>query len=159
MEWTIRKAVKEDEPQINALFKEMLRSVYSIGDAEGYEAGYLDKFFTNGDRNDWICAAEANGSIVGYLSIEVHHEPESFIYLDDLSVTENFRGMGIGTKLIKTAEGFAEKLNIPAVVLHVEKTNKSAFRLYERLGYSILNDENTLLCMNTRFRMIKRVLN
>ncbi|MBD5084923.1 MAG: GNAT family N-acetyltransferase [Clostridiales bacterium] len=149
MEWNIRKAVKADEPTIKSLFIEMLQTIYSKKDVDGYEDGYLDKFFSG--REDWICVAEASGSVIAYLSIEVHHEQENFIYLDDLSVSTAYRDHGIGTALIKIAERFAEEKNIPTIVFHVEKSNRSAFRLYERLGYSILSDEDT------RFRMVKRV--
>lgn len=150
MEWEIRKAVKEDETRIKELFIEMLQTIYSDKKVEGYEDGYLDKFFDN--HEDWICVAKANGLVVAYLSIEVHHERENYIYLDDLSVSEKYRCKGIGTKLIKTAEKFAKETDISTVVFHVEKSNRLAFKLYERLGYSIMNDEGT------RFRMIKRVI-
>lgn len=149
MEWRIRKAVKTDESKIKELFIEMLQTIYSKNTVDGYEEGYLDKFF-NG-HEDWICVAEVNDSIAAYLSIEVHHEQEHYIYLDDLSVSKTYRNYGIGTELIKTAENFAKEMDISTIVFHVEKSNKSAFRLYERLGYSIMSDEGT------RFRMVKRI--
>ena len=149
MEWRIRKAVKEDEVKIKELFIEMLQTIYSKNNVDGYEDGYLDKFF--GDCEDWICVAEVNDSVVAYLSIEVHHEQENFIYLDDLSVSKKYRSNGIGTELIKTAEKFAEETDISIIVFHVEKSNSLAFKLYRRLGYSIMDDEGT------RFRMIKNL--
>ena len=148
MKWTIRRAVKKDKNQINELFIEMLQTIYNEKTVDGYEEGYLDKFFKGSE--DWICVAEVNRSIVAYLSIEVHREEENYIYLDDLSVYEQYRGNGIGTELIKTAERFAEEIGVSIITLHVEKSNESAFRLYKRLGYSIMQDEGT------RLRMIKR---
>ncbi len=149
MEWRIRKAAKEDEVKIKELFIEMLQTIYSKKNVDGYEDGYLDKFF--GDCEDWICVAEVNDSVVAYLSIEVHHEQEDFIYLDDLSVSKKYRSNGIGTELIRTAEKFAEETDISIIVFHVEKSNSLAFKLYQRLGYSIMNDEGT------RFKMIKKL--
>lgn len=148
VEWTTRKAVKEDESRIKNLFVEMLQAIHSTQNVHGYEDGYLDKFF--GDRDDWICVAEVNGCVIAYLSIEVHREQEEFIYLDDLSVSEHYRSNGIGTDLIKIAEKFAQDIGIPTVILHVEKSNRSAFKLYRRLGYSIMGEEGT------RFKMVKR---
>lgn len=127
----------------------MLQTIYSKNTVDGYEEGYLDKFFDG--HEDWICVAEVNDSIAAYLSIEVHHEQEHYIYLDDLSVSKTYRNYGIGTELIKTAENFAKEMDISTIVFHVAKSNKSAFRLYERLGYSIMSDEGT------RFRMVKRM--
>lgn len=148
MKWKMRKAIKQDETKIKELFIEMLQTIYSNENVDGYEDGYLDRFFEN--REDWICVAEVDNSVVAYLSIEVHHEQENYIYLDDLSVSEKYRGHGIGTKLIKTAERFAEEIAISTIVFHVEKSNRSAYRLYEQLGYSVMSDDDT------RFRMIKR---
>ena len=150
MEWKIRQAVKEDEPRIRELFIEMLQTIYSNKNVDGYEEGYLDKFFTN--HEDWICVAEINHLVVAYLSIEVHHEEKNFIYLDDLSVSEKYRSVGIGTHLIKTAEKFAEGINISTIIFHVEKANKLAFKLYKRLGYSVISDEGA------RLRMAKDLL-
>lgn len=148
MKWEIRRAVKEDENSIKGLFIEMLQTIYATQSEEGYEDGYLDKFFCG--TEDWICVAGANGSVVAYLSIEVHCEQERFVYLDDLSVSAPYRNHGIGTELICTAERFAEETGIPTIYFHVEKSNLSALRLYKRLGYSIVNEEKS------RFRMAKR---
>ncbi len=150
MEWIIRRAVKNDKSQINELFIEMLQTIYDEKNATGYEEGYLDHFFDN--HEDWICVAEINGSIVAFLSIEVHREQEDFIYLDDLSVSEKYRGHGIGMELIRTAERFAKETGVSIITFHVEKSNKPAFRLYRRLGYSAVRDEGT------RLRMIKKNL-
>lgn len=47
MEWTIRRAVKNDESRINELFIEMLQTIYNEKNSDGYEEGYLDRFFDN----------------------------------------------------------------------------------------------------------------
>lgn len=151
MEYITRKATKTDENRIRELFIEMLQTIYSKDNVDGYEDGYLDKFFDQ--REDWICVGEVNGSVVAYLSIEVHHEQEDFLYLDDLSVSRQYRNNGIGTKLIQIAEAFAKETGISTILFHVEKSNTSAFKLYQRLGFSILSDEGT------RFKMVKRLLN
>ena len=50
----------------------------------------------------------------------------------------------------KNIGGFAKEIDISTIIFHVEKSNKSAFKLYKRLGYSIMGDEET------RLKMIKR---
>ena len=80
MNTVFRQAVREDIPVIEELFREMLRSVSGSANVEGYEEGYLDKFFS--DSGDIIYAAEAEGRIVGYISVEACPD---YIYLDDLS--------------------------------------------------------------------------
>ena len=134
----IRIAVPADESRIRELFLEMLRTIYRKEDVEGYQDGDLDRFWTgNGDR---IYVAE-DKDVIGFLSVEVHHDPVTYLYLDDFSVTEKYRSQGIGSALIREAESYARESGIPAVLLHVEKTNHSAMRFYERYGYEIFRDD------------------
>lgn len=145
--WKLRKAAPEDRPEIEDLFLEMLRTIYQTEPASGYEAGYLDKFFRGG--GDWVCVAEWEKRVVAFLSIEEHREQTDYLYLDDLSVRAAFRGRGIGTELLQAAGRYAGERGISLLVLHTEKTNSSAIRLYRRQGFEILAEEGE------RYKMIK----
>ncbi len=145
VDWTLRKAVPADRERIGELFLAMLRSVCRTADVKGYEEGYLDRFFDGGE--DWICVAQGRDGVLAYLSIEAHRETEDRLYLDDLSVAAPYRGAGIGTALLRRAEDYARELGVPAVVLHVERANTGARRLYERLGYRALRGEGSRLLM------------
>ena len=133
MDHVLRKARASDTVRIEELFAEMLKAVYHTDDAEGYDTGYLDKFFSASE--DLIYVAEYENYVIAFLSIEVHRD-EDYIYLDDFSVAEGYRNHGIGTKLIHAAEKYAKEIGITRIVLHVERTNTDAYRLYSRLGYS-----------------------
>ena len=130
MDYQLRKAVKADEARINELFCEMLRTVYHKEDVQGYREGELDRYFTDGE--DWICVAEEEGEIVGFLSIEVHREDFNYLYYDDFCVTEAHRNKGIGSAMMRKAERYAKSLGIDMVTLHVEDNNAAARRLYNR---------------------------
>lgn len=112
----------------------MLRSIYASDSAEGYPDGYLNRFFGGEDR---VIVAQSGGNTVAYLSAEVHREDGGFLYLDDLSVSEKYRGFGIGSSLIRCAEEYAGAVSVPMLRLHVEKSNTSAIKLYERLGFRV----------------------
>ena len=148
MNYILRKASSADAGEIEELFVEMLRTVCPGNTPEGYEAGYLDKFFSAGE--DWICVAEYENTVIGFLSIEVHR-PGNYIYLDDLSVTAEHRNKGVGTQLIFAAEKYARELGVDRILFHVEKANKDAYRLYTRLGFSPETEEGS------RIRMKKTV--
>ena len=145
MEWTLRRAVPADAPRVEALFLEMLRSIFPGEAPVGYAPGDLDRFFTGGE--DWICVAEAAGEVVAFLSIEVHREEQAYLYLDDFCVSGACRSQGIGTALLRTAERYAEEIGVSAVLLHVEKSNAAARRLYERRGYHLFRDDGHRLLL------------
>ena len=149
MNWTLGKAERKDSNRINELFIEMLQTIYNTKQVNGYSDGDLDRFFDG--RDEWISIALDDDNIIAFLSIEVHHEDEEFIYLDDLSVTKQYRNNGIGTKLISNAEAYAQEIDIRTICFHVEKSNIAALRLYERLGYAIHEDQGS------RYLMIKNI--
>jgi ribosomal protein S18 acetylase RimI-like enzyme len=141
MSITLHKALPADRERVDELFREMLRSIFPDRESRGYEEGYLDKFF--GPSEDWICLARDGEKTVAYLSVEVYRAPEAYIYLDDLSVTAEYRNRGVGTALLREAEACSRRIGVPRIIFHVEKTNRGARRLYERLGYRILRDDGS----------------
>ena len=103
-----RKAVRKDFDRINELFIEMLRAIYKREDVKQYQNGDLDYYFAG--KEDWICVAEIDGRIEGFLSVEVHRETENYLYYDDFSVSKAYRGMGIGSALMLEAESYCKTL-------------------------------------------------
>lgn len=148
MNWFLREAQKADQKRIAELFLEMLRTIYQTEEVTGYQNGDLDRFFSGGEHRIYV--AQCDGNVIAFLSIEVYRLPDlAYLYLDDFCVSEQYRGLGIGTQLLKTAEQYAQTLGISKIVLHVEKSNTAARRLYERFGYQIMKDEGH------RYRMAK----
>ena len=110
MDLTYGKALRSDFERLNELFIEMLAAIYNSEQVDGYSAGDMDRFFDG--RDEWVCKVMDNDAIVAFLSIEVHHEDEGYLYLDDLSVTKTYRNKGIGTSLLKRAEEYAKEIGI-----------------------------------------------
>ena len=146
--FAVRQAVPADEERIRELFLEMMRTIHPAEEAKGYEDGYLDKFWKR--REDRIYLAADGKDVAAFLSVEVYRSPQEYIYLDDLSVTETYRNQGIGQTLIKTAEDYAASIGIPDILFHVEKGNRDARRLYERLGYRIFRDDGNRYLMHKK---------
>jgi len=144
-----RKAVREDFDRINELFIEMLRAIYKREDVKQYQNSDLDYYFAG--KEDWICVAEIDGRIEGFLSIEVHRETENYLYYDDFSVSKAYRGMGIGSALMLEAESYCKTLGFSTVYLHVEESNETARRFYEKRGFTLHKTDGTRLCMVRKY--------
>lgn len=153
----IRLATINDISRINELFIQMIKYVNEqnrkngiLVDEEvfkdGYEDGFLASFIVSEDN--FILVAELNNSVVGYLSCEEKdkYSEESFIYLDDFCVDDNYRGFGIGTKLVKAVDTYALENQINHLKLHVDNKNERSKRFYNNLGFkSLIIDSNRTL--------------
>ena len=63
-------------------------------------------------------------------------KPNEFI-VSSISVSEQSRGLGVGTRLMNAAEELARESGKNLMSLGVVGQNKDARRLYERLGYRV----------------------
>ncbi len=64
---------------------------------------------------------------------------EACLYLALLEIAPDFQNEGIGTTLISDLIKEGKGLGLP-VELHVLKSNRKARRLYERLGFGIIEE-------------------
>jgi [ribosomal protein S18]-alanine N-acetyltransferase len=89
------------------------------------------------DASKEIYIAELDGQVVGFVIINM--KGAFFGYIQTICVAAEQRGQGIGTKLIEWAE---ERIfsDSPNVFICVSSFNQNAYRLYERLGYSIVGE-------------------
>lgn len=76
------------------------------------------------------------------------HRREAEIRLMDISLLPEFRGSGIGTKLLRELMSEAESTGMP-LTIHVEKYNP-AMRLYLRLGFKPIDDRGPYDLMEWR---------
>jgi len=62
-------------------------------------------------------------------------------YLDSISVNPTAQGKGIGKQLIKAGINWATTLGHHTIGLLVEKNNKNALKLYEKMDFVIQNEK------------------
>lgn len=62
-------------------------------------------------------------------------------YINTVAVFPEYAGKGIGTRLMKLAEEKAKESGLKKCSLTVDVLNEKAIRLYERLGYHIVETE------------------
>jgi ribosomal protein S18 acetylase RimI-like enzyme len=59
-------------------------------------------------------------------------------YLDSISVAPNFRGHGVGTKLLRALPKVAKQDNEKIIGLNVDVENTQAEKLYKRSGFQVV---------------------
>jgi ribosomal protein S18 acetylase RimI-like enzyme len=94
----------------------------------------------------WI-AELPQAAIVGQVFVQLFShrkdlaDGETRAYVYAFRVRPEFRGEGIGTTLMETAEEDLRQRGFQLVSLNVARNNQDARRLYERLGYRVVAPE------------------
>lgn len=141
----IRKAEKKDTAILKNLLWESLKEEWKFNSDIDLKSGkiFLNKnlrmLFKNKKEHTKFLAEE-NGKIVGFIGGNIEKKNKFYktrrigaIY--DLFVEEKYRGKGIGTKLIKKFILWLKANKIKLIELDVSPKNKTAIKLYERLGF------------------------
>ena len=91
---------------------------------------------TNGYETVFI--AEDEAALVGYILVLGNPYKKKLHAVElVLGVLEEYRGHGIGKKLIAAAESWAKGHNIHRIELTVNPRNSIALELYKKLGFEI----------------------
>lgn len=86
----------------------------------------------------YLLAGDATHAALGFVLLKWHGDGHAREYpiLEDLLVREEFRGLGLGTRLITQAENLCRQRGVAQVGLGVNSAdNPRAYALYGRLGY------------------------
>ena len=96
-------------------------------------------------ETDSIYVAKVNGEIVGYIIIDIKEKDNGFmryrklLSIDTLCIDEDFRGQGIGTKILEFAKNIAKEENCTDMYLTVNPNNENAIKVYEKFGMKVYN--------------------
>lgn len=93
----------------------------------------------NNQRTSWVACLENH--IAGYITLKWQSEYQDFLTnnipeIKDLNVLPEYRNLGIGNKLLETAEAMAkEKSNVIGIAVGLHKSYGAAQKLYIKHGY------------------------
>lgn len=96
----------------------------------------------NGEKLFQCFVAEANDAIVGMALVYPRYSTWKgpVIHLEDLIVTEKYRGFGLGTKLLTAVVHYANQLGVKRISWEVLDWNEDAIRFYESKGAKVMRD-------------------
>ena len=137
-DFNIRVAVKQDCPRLLELVHEL--ALFERAPEEVTVT--LEEFEETGFGNKpvWKAfVAEADGKIVAFALYYVRYSTwkGSRLYLEDLIVTEEYRGKGIGKILFDRLFRETRELGFSGMVWQVLDWNEPAIKFYEKYGANI----------------------
>jgi GNAT superfamily N-acetyltransferase len=142
MKIQIRKAIKEDCPRLLELVREL--AVYEKAPEEVTVT--LQHFEESGfgDRPVWWAfVAEADGKVEGFALYYIRYSTwkGQRMYLEDLIVTEQMRGRGLGKLLFDALIAEAKEKKFSGMVWQVLEWNEPAINFYKKYYHASLDAE------------------
>ena len=145
----IRRAEEKDIPRLIDLLQQVLeihadiRPDIFISGTTKYTKAELSQMIKDDNKPVFVAVNEKDVCI-GYSFCQIKEQPVSnnmvsfkSIFIDDLCVDEDTRGMHIGTKLYNHVIDFARKSGCYNVTLNVWAGNDGAMKFYERIGFKV----------------------
>ena len=142
----IRRALEKDMKQINKLLLQVCL-VHHIGRPDIFKYGakkYTDEELLSiikDDRKPILVAVDEEDNVCGYAFCIFKQVVDNNIltdiktlYIDDLCVDEDKRGLHIGSELYEAVVKYARDNGCYNVTLNVWSCNESAMKFYEKCG-------------------------
>lgn len=134
----IREMTKEDKASV----LEMMRVFYASPAvlSNGSEEIFLNDIENCVNDSPYLegYIFESEGNIQGYAMAAKSFSTEfgkPCIWIEDLYITDDYRGLGIGSMFLKYIE---EKYSDHVLRLEVEEENERAVKVYEKSGFQVL---------------------
>ena len=141
----VRRAEEKDVAAIIELLKQVNKVHYDgrpdlFKLATKYTADELSEIIANDQTPVFVCTDE-NGKVLGH-GFCVFQRPENTnllqdiltLYIDDICVDENARGLHVGSAIYNHIIEFAKQNGCYNVTLNVWSCNPGAMKFYEKLG-------------------------
>lgn len=161
MEITIRKTDPHESSQTKSFSRkstvhsrlvlgiENEKLVYTIAPVEPYEREVPAEDVEYGfdDSGPTIFFAEVDGKPAG--RIKMLRWWNRFAYVEDIVVNPEYRGMGIGRRLLERGIQWARENDFPGVMLETQDDNVPACTLYQSSGFMLCGfDRNVYKAIN-----------
>ena len=140
MEYTIREACEGDMDQVLNLINELAifekeEKAVEVTAKELINDGFKKRLFH-------CFVAEKNSDIVGMALIYPRYSTWKgpVIHLEDLIITEEMRGSGLGTALLDEVVKYGNVLGVKRISWEVIDWNEPAIKFYESKGANVMRD-------------------
>ncbi len=125
---------RSDLPELAVLFRELTGNEQNTVN--------LEKNFVHIEQNDdyiilgAYAGGELTGSLMGIICLDFVDECRPFMLIENVIVSEKFRGQGIGRELMANIEGIAVERDCSYIIFVSGSKRIEAHKFYESIGYN-----------------------
>jgi N-acetylglutamate synthase-like GNAT family acetyltransferase len=136
MNITIRKISVEDAPAVSSLSQQL---GYQLSPSE--TAGQIKEVMASSDNCAFVALSDEKiiGWIHGFKAVRM--ETKSFVEIGCLVVDENYRGKGMGKKLIDRIKHWCVEQDVRSLRVRCNTKRAEAHQFYLTLGFSEMKEQ------------------
>ena len=136
-EYFIRESSERDIKSIQNIYNQGIEDKIATLETEIKDYVYMEDWFKKHNGRYKVIVAEYKNQIVGWASLNQYNNRSAYDGVADLSVyiSREFRGNGIGKKLLVELESIARKNGFHKMVLFTFPFNQLGQGLYKKMGF------------------------
>jgi phosphinothricin acetyltransferase len=134
---TVRQATPADIGSILRIYNQGIEDRIATLETETKDSSYMEAWFNDHQGRFSVLAAEREGEVVGWASLNPYSHRCAYNGVADLSVyiDRSFRGQGVGSSLLESLHKTAKDNSFYKIVLFTFPFNVSGQALYRKMGY------------------------
>lgn len=122
---------------INSLVEEKANILKAEKVSREEEIDFLSGVLNRLEKDEmFYLVAEVNGKVVAVSEITKRRGYEKHVGVIGIAIMEGFRGLGIGTEMIRTLIKKAQEMSLKVLTLTAFANNEPAIHLYEKFGFT-----------------------
>ncbi|TYS46795.1 arsinothricin resistance N-acetyltransferase ArsN1 family A [Bacillus infantis] len=136
-ETVVRRARESDLTAILSIYNQGIADRIATLETEAKDLLYMTQWFRQHQDRYSVVVAEEGGSIIGWASLNPYNNRCAYNGVADISVyiSRQFRGKGVGGKLLSALEVKARENNFHKLILFTFPFNGLGQGLYKKLGF------------------------
>ncbi len=135
----IRPITAADDSKIAKIIRDNLKRFHLDIPGTAYFDAELDSlsvyYNANPDKRKYFIVTDNNGAVIGGVGVAEFDGFNNCAEIQKLYLSDAAKGMGLGKKLMQTAEEFAINAGYSRLYLETHSNLVSAIGLYEKLGF------------------------
>jgi L-amino acid N-acyltransferase YncA len=133
----IRKAVDADLKQILMIYNQGIEDRIATLELDPKDLTYMTNWFENHTGHYCVFVAEFKGEVVGWADLHPYSNRCVYSGVGEISVyiRRDWRGKGVGQKLLAALEEFAKQNDFHKLVLGTFPFNENGQGLYKKMGF------------------------
>lgn len=138
MRGVLREAVREDVPQMTAIYNDAILSRISTADVEPIsEKESLENFLKHDKKRYPVWVNEYHGKIIAYLGLKPFYGRAGYDKSCEVSVyiDKNFQGQKLGQKFLLEIITRSRKLGFKNLLAFIFKDNVASVKLFKKFGF------------------------